>query len=241
MLVLAGLDPSGSAGLFADGLAIRAAGGRPLLCSTALTVQSTKKVRSFEAVDPAHVEAQVLALLEDEAEIGAVKLGMLGSRAVAATIADLRRHSALASVPWVIDPVLFSSSGAPLVEGGAAAYEGLLRGAIVTPNAPEAAALAGTEVPRREEELLRCARAILGEGARAVIAKGGHLDDEPTDWVVTEEGATRLAGVRRAGSKRGTGCRFASYLATWLAAGDSLQVAAAGAKAYVAAYLDGAA
>lgn len=241
VLVLAGLDPSGGAGLFADGLAIRAAGGKPLLCATAVTAQSTQRVRSIFALDPGEVEAQVLALLDDEAGIGAVKVGMLGSPAVAEAIAGLRRNPALASLPWVIDPVLFSTSGAPLVEGGAAIYDGLLPGAVVTPNAPEAAALAGMDVPRSETELLRCAETILAKGAHAVIAKGGHLDAEPTDWVVAAAGATRLAGERRPGSKRGTGCRFASYLATWLAAGDPLQVAAAGAKAFVAAYLDGAA
>lgn len=237
VLVLAGLDPSGGAGLLADGEAIRAAGARPLLCATALTFQSMRRVHGWHAVSPAHVEAQALALLEDEPGIRAVKIGMLG--AAAASVARLRESPGLRGVAWVIDPVLASSSGAPLVEGGARAYDDLLRGAVVTPNADEAAALSGLPVPTNEDELLRCAEAIVGRGARAVIAKGGHLAAEPTDWVVTPEGASRLPGERRPGSKRGTGCRLASFLAARLAAGDALPVAAAAAKGFVAGYLDG--
>lgn len=237
VLVLAGLDPSGGAGLFADGDAIRAAGATPLLCAAALTFQSTRRVHGWHPVPPAHVEAQVRALLDDEPGIRAVKVGMLG--AAAAAVASLRERPELRGVAWVIDPVLASSSGAPLVDGGARAYDGLLPGAVLTPNADEAAALSGRPVPTNEDELLRCAEAIVGRGARAVIAKGGHLAAEPTDWVVTAEGVLRLPGERRPGTKRGTGCRLASFLAARLATGDDLATSAAAAKGFVAGYLDG--
>lgn len=236
VLVLAGLDPSGGAGLFADGGAIVAAGARPLLCATALTYQSTRRVHGWHRVDPAAVEAQVLALLDDEPGIRAVKIGMLAG--AADVVARMRRRPELRGVSWVIDPVLASSSGAPLVDGGAGAYDGLLDGAVVTPNAAEAAALSGLPFPLNEDELLRCAEAIVARGAAAVIAKGGHLTAKPTDWVVTADGAVRLPGERRPRSRRGTGCRMASFLAARLAQGDAVPDAATAAKAFVAAYLD---
>lgn len=240
VLVLAGLDPSGGAGLLADAEAIRAGGGRPLGCATAITVQTTRAVRRFEALAASLVIEQATALLEEDGPIAAVKLGMLGSPEIAAAVAQiLGRDGRLVGVPWVIDPVLKASSGATL---GAAvrAYDALfaIGGAIVTPNVPEAAALAERPVPEDEAALVACARALLDRGPAAVIAKGGHLPGEPADLVVTPGGVTRLPGMRRPGTRRGTGCRFASALATALARGGSLDEAARVAKAHVAAYLD---
>lgn len=239
VLVLAGLDPSGGAGLLADAEAIRAAGGRPFACATAITVQTTRAVRRFEALPASLVIEQATALLEEDGPIAAVKLGMLGSAETALAIATtLATDARLAGVPWVVDPVLRASSGATL--GAAArAYAPLLAvGAVLTPNVPEAAALADRPVPADEAALLACARALLARGPRAVIAKGGHLPGEPVDLVVGAAGVTRLAGVRRPGTRRGTGCRFASALATALAGGASLDDAARVAKSLVAAYLD---
>ncbi|AKU91936.1 hydroxymethylpyrimidine/phosphomethylpyrimidine kinase [Vulgatibacter incomptus] len=237
MLVLAGLDPSGGAGLVADGEAILAAGARPLLCATAITIQTTARVRGWHGIPAEVVTAQALALAEEEGPIRAVKLGMLGSAAPA--VARLKEHPLLAGAAWVVDPVLFSSSGAELVEGGTDAYRPLLeRGPIVTPNAMEAGAFAGLPEPRDEAALLGCARRLVDGGAAAVLAKGGHLDGEPVDWLVSARGAEPLRGTRRPGSKRGTGCRLASFLAARLALGEGLFDAARDAKRYVAAYLD---
>jgi hydroxymethylpyrimidine/phosphomethylpyrimidine kinase len=238
ILVLAGLDPSGGAGLLADAAAIGDGGGRALACTTAITVQTTRAVRRFEALPVSLVIEQATALLEEDGPVAAVKLGMLGAPEIAAAVARLAADPRLAGVPWVIDPVLRSSSGAGL--GAAArAYEPLLpTGAIWTPNVPEAAALVGRPEPADEGELLALARELLARGPRAVIAKGGHLPGEPADLVVEAGGVTRLSGVRRPGTRRGTGCRFASALATALARGAPLVGAARTAKAYVAGYLD---
>ncbi len=223
----------------ADGEAIRAAGGRALLCATAITIQTTARVRGFHPLPPEVIEAQALALAEEEGGIAAVKLGMLGSAAAAAVASRLLEHPALASLPWVIDPVLRSSSGAALIEGGAAAYAPLLRrGVILTPNVLEAAALVGRPEARDADELRRCAEALLEAGVEAVVATGGHLPDAPVDWVVSRSGAYRLEGARRGAGRRGTGCRFASFLAARLGAGEPLDAAAGRAKAWVAAYLE---
>jgi len=239
VLVVAGLDPSGGAGLLADAEAIRAAGCRPLCCASALTIQTTRAVRGFRPVEAEVVVAQVEALAEEEGPIGAVKLGMLGTPAVAAALARLREHPALRDAAWVIDPVIRASSGAALIEGGGAAYGPLLRaGAVLTPNLSEAAELTGSTPIGGEAEMERAGAALLAAGARAVLVKGGHLEGEPLDLVVAREGTHPLRGRRRPGSRRGTGCRLASFLAARLAAGEGLIPAAAAAKGYVAAYLD---
>ena len=240
VLVVAGLDPSGGAGLLADAEAIRAAGGRPLCCASALTIQPTRAVRGFHAVEAAVVAAQVEALAEEEGPIGAVKLGMLGSAAVVEVLAKLRDHPALRGAAWVIDPVIRSSSGAALIEDGGAAYGPLLRaGAILTPNLAEAAELAGLPPIRGAAEMERAGVVLLARGAVAVVAKGGPREGEPRDLVVTGEGVHPLRGKRRPGTRRGTGCRLAAFLASRLAVGEALTPAAEAAKRHVAAYLDG--
>ena len=239
VLVVAGLDPSGGAGLLADAEAIRAAGARPLCCASSITVQTTRAVRGFHALAPELVAAQVRALAEEEGPIGAVKLGMLGSAEVARVLAGLRDHPALRDAAWVIDPVIRSSSGAWLVEGGAAAYGPLLaRATVLTPNLAEAAALLGTPEPASIGQMAEAGGTLRSLGPGAVLVKGGHLAGEPVDLLVTAEGARELRGSRRPGTRRGTGCRLASHLAGRLAAGADLAAAAAHAKAFVAAYLD---
>ena len=107
VLVLAGLDPSGGAGLLADAEAIRAMGARPLCVATALTVQTTRAARSFKAVDAALIGESMRALLEEE-EVRAVKIGMVGDASNARAIRALLPQG----VPVVVDPVLAASSGA---------------------------------------------------------------------------------------------------------------------------------
>lgn len=232
VLVLAGLDPSGGAGLLADAEAIHAAGARPLGCATAITVQTARAVREVAPLEPRLVLAQARALLEEEPGIGAVKLGMLGSAAIAGAVATLP-----ATVPWVIDPVLRASSGAALVDA-AEAYRALLPlAAVVTPNLAEAGALAGRPAPDDEDGMRACGEALLAAGARAVLVKGGHLAGDAVDLLVTHTGTVRFAGPRLPGTRRGTGCRLASFLAARIAGGTPLETAVRDAKASVAAYL----
>lgn len=232
VLVLAGLDPSGGAGLLADAEALRAFGLRPLCVATALTVQTTRHALQFQPVAPLLVQDSARALLEEE-PIRAIKIGMVGAEQVARAILDLLQD--FRALPLVVDPVLFASSGAPLFKGpgGVAAYLELMRGAIVTPNLAEAEALSGT----REQEA--AARALVSQGARAALVKGGHLDGDAIDLLYDGERVERLAGARIAVGRRGTGCRFASALAAGLASGRPLLEAAQGAKAFVRGYLLG--
>jgi hydroxymethylpyrimidine/phosphomethylpyrimidine kinase len=238
VLVLAGLDPSGGAGLLADAEAIRAAGARPLCVATALTVQTSRRALRFQPVDAALIEEQCSALIAEE-PIASVKLGMLGGAEAAAAAS---RAAARVSMPLVIDPVLRASSGAGLFVGDArAAYAELLRlGPVVTPNLAEARDLLALPAePRDSDEMAQAGRALVLLGAKAALVKGGHLAGDAVDVLVTATARADLRGSRLAGSKRGTGCRLASTLAARLALGDDLETAARWAKQAVAAYLAG--
>ena len=240
VLVLAGLDPSGGAGLLADAEAIRASGARPLCVATALTAQTTRRLHGFQPLAPALALQTARALLEEE-PVRAIKVGMVGTPAMAAAIAGLLAETGL---PAVVDPVLTASSGPALFQGGAAAaasaYSALWPHAVLTPNAPEARVLLGlTEEPRDPEALERAARELVRRGAKAALVKGGHGEGgEAVDVLCTGESCERLRAPRIPGpGARGTGCRLASALASGLALGKPLPEAARAAKEFVTGYL----
>jgi hydroxymethylpyrimidine/phosphomethylpyrimidine kinase len=223
VLVLAGLDPSGGAGLLADAEAVRAMGGRPLCVATALTVQTARAARRYESVSPSLIEESARALLEEE-DVRAIKIGMVGNAANASAIRKLLPPG----LPVVVDPVLRASSGAPLFDGPPGALLQLARGAILTPNLPEAELL--LEGPAD-------ASLLLARGPSAVLLKGGHAEGDPVDILATPEGTTRFQSPRIDSHRRGTGCRLASALAACLANGSSLQEAVIAAREYVRRYL----
>jgi hydroxymethylpyrimidine/phosphomethylpyrimidine kinase len=239
VLVVAGLDPSGGAGLVADLEALAAVGARGWAVATALTAQGSGGARGFETATDGILLAQIDALLDGAERPRAVKTGMLGSAALARVIAGRLAEAPLARLPLVVDPVLLASSGAALLDlsGKAAAdalYPLFARARLATPNLPELAALTGDEVSS-DDAAIRAARRI---PARAVLVKGGHRTGAPVDLLVEGRKVTRLEGRRRPGTARGTGCRLASAAAGLLAQGASLEEAVRGAKRVVEAYLD---
>jgi hydroxymethylpyrimidine/phosphomethylpyrimidine kinase len=233
VLVVAGLDPSGGAGLAADGEAIRAAGASSWLVAAALTAQGPRGARGAFPVEPAVLGAQLDALLEGRERPRAVKTGMLGSAANARVVAE--RLAELPRVPAVVDPVLAASSGLALLSGEPSGLLPLLaRAFLATPNWPELERLAGRALGG-EEEAVRAAREL---PARAVLVKGGHREGPPVDLLVRGRRVTRLVGRRRPGTARGTGCRLASAIAAHLARGEPLEEAVRRGKRYVESYLD---
>lgn len=239
VLVLAGLDPSGCAGILADAEAIRALGARPLCVATALTVQTTRAVRRFEPVAPALVADAAHALLAEE-NVRAVKIGMVGDAKVAEAIAKLlgpRRD-----LPVVIDPVLASSSGALLFKGtlqqAREAYLGLAAQGLLTPNLSEAAALLALQrEPQDAAGLEDAARALLSKGVRAALVKGGHLAGDPVDVLAMGGALERFGAARIRGKGRGTGCRLSSAIAAGLAREEPLRAAVQAARQLVRNYL----
>ena len=233
VLVIAGSDSGGGAGLQADIKTITALGGHASTAVTAITVQNTLGVQAVHPLPVELVEAQARAVLDD---IGAdaVKTGMLGSADLVARVAAL---IAATGRPAVIDPVMVATSGDRLLTADAVdAVRDLLvpQAALLTPNAPEAEALTGIAVAD-EAGQRRAADALLALGAAAVLVKGGHIPGERVvDLLVTPVGVTRFESGRIATRHtHGTGCTLASGVACGLAQGLGLQRSVERARDYV--------
>jgi hydroxymethylpyrimidine/phosphomethylpyrimidine kinase len=234
VLVIAGSDSGGGAGIQADIKTITALGGYAATAITAVTVQNTLGVTGVHPIPLEVIAAQARAVLDD---IGAdaIKTGMLGDAAVVETVAAAIDHAG--GIPAVIDPVMVAKGGASLLADAAiGAVKSLMipRAALLTPNAPEAAALTGLSV-ETTDDLRRAGEALLVLGAKAVLMKGGHISGERVvDVLMTAEGETSFEGGRiDTRHTHGTGCTLASACATGLAQGLPLEQAVARAWNYV--------
>lgn len=239
VLTIAGYDPSSGAGATADLMVFAAHGLFGTSCITGLTVQSTVGVLASHPID-AKVVRETLNCLHADLPAAGIKIGMLGTAAVVATVADFlaRLRVQGSRVPVVLDPVLRSSSGRELLddEGMVLLRERLLPLVDwVTPNLYELGRLCGRPVSRRDK-VPGAARALQhGVTGLNVLATGGDLD-QPDDCVVTAAGDVRwLAGERiESNSTHGTGCALSSALLSRLVLGDRNFEAVQGAKEYVA-------
>ncbi|AZS22684.1 MULTISPECIES: bifunctional hydroxymethylpyrimidine kinase/phosphomethylpyrimidine kinase [unclassified Caulobacter] len=234
VLVIAGSDSGGGAGIQADIKTITALGGYAATAITAVTVQNTLGVTGVHPIPLDVIAAQARAVLDD---IGAdaIKTGMLGDAAVVETVAQCLDHAG--GVPAVVDPVMVAKGGAPLLaEAAIGAVKSLMipRAALLTPNAPEAAALTGLGV-ETTDDLRRAGEVLLAMGAQAVLMKGGHVaGDRVVDILMTAAGETTFEGERiDTRHTHGTGCTLASACAAGLARGLRLEDAVAQAWNYV--------
>ena len=232
VLVVAGSDSGGGAGIQADLKTIHALGGFGMTAVTALTAQNTLGVHGVHTVPPAFVRQQMEAVLDDLGA-DAVKTGMLGSADVVATVGAVLRGRGL---PFVLDPVMVAKGGARLLDP--AAIEAVLAllplATVITPNIPEAEALLGRPVPDHAAAL-DAADALRALGAAAVLLKGGHLHGAVVrDVLATAQGVEVLEAERiDTRHTHGTGCTLASAVATGLAQGLALGAAVRRASAYV--------
>ena len=235
VLIIAGSDSGGGAGIQADIKTVTALGGYAATAITAITVQNTLGVSAVHTLPPELVEAQARAVLDD---IGAdaFKIGMLGDTGIVETVARILARAQV--IPAVVDPVMVAKGGARLLKAGAgAAVRDLLvpRATLLTPNAPEAAALTDLEI-ETTDDLRRAGEALLSLGAAAVLMKGGHIAG-PTviDVLMTPTGETTFEGPRiDTRHTHGTGCTLSSACAAGLAQGLTLERAVARAWAYTA-------
>lgn len=233
VLIIAGSDSGGGAGIQADIKTVTALGGYAATAITAVTVQNTLGVSGVHPVPLEVIEAQARAVLDD---IGAdaIKTGMLGDAATVELVARLLDET---GVPAVVDPVMVAKGGAPLLAppAVAAVRERLVpRAALLTPNAPEAAALTGLPAASTDD-LRRAGEALLAAGAGAVLMKGGHVPGaRVVDLLMTPAGETAFEAERiDTRHTHGTGCTLASACAAGLAQGLDLTEAVARAWAYV--------
>lgn len=236
VLIVAGSDSGGGAGIQADIKTVTALGGYAMTAIAALTAQNTEGVAAIHDVPADFVALQMRLALSD---IGAdaIKTGMLSTEAVVDAVAASLKAEA-AAVPLVVDPVMMAKGGHALLadDAIAAVRERLIPLArIVTPNAPEAEVLAGIAV-RTEVDMIEAGRRILALGAAAVLVKGGHLDGaEIADVLVERDRPPQSFKGARINTRHthGTGCTLASAIAAGIAQGLDLSAAVARARAYV--------
>lgn len=224
VLIVAGSDSGGGAGIQADIKTCAAFGVYSATAVTAITVQNTLGVQGFEAMSAQMVRDQMVAVLSD---IGAdvIKIGMLANAEIINAVADvLDAHAPDTTV--VLDPVMVATSGDALLEADAidALIERLIPHAdVITPNVPEAERLTGLTI--EDADAMRAAGDKLIEmGAFAAVMKGGHLSGNTIiDLLVTEQGMAMMTGPRlQSRHTHGTGCTLASAIAAGLARGGDL-------------------
>jgi hydroxymethylpyrimidine/phosphomethylpyrimidine kinase len=235
VLIVAGSDSGGGAGIQADIKTVTMLDGFAATAVTALTAQNTEGVFGVLPVPPEFIRRQIEVVLDD---IGAdaIKTGMLHDAAVIETVAAVLRERA-AGIPLVVDPVMVAKGGARLIDPNA--IEALKRrliahAMVLTPNLPEAETLCGMAIG--DVAAMRAAgETLLALGCRTVLVKGGHLPgDTVSDVLVTATGV-RLWHSPRIATRHthGTGCTLASAIATGLAQGLGLEDAVDRARAYV--------
>ena len=235
VLIVAGSDSGGGAGIQADIKTVTMLDAYAATAITALTAQNTEGVFGVLPIPPDFVRQQVELVLDD---IGAdaIKTGMLHDVGVIETVAAVLRERA-APIPLVVDPVMAAKGGARLIDPDAVeALKRLLvaRAAVLTPNLPEAELLCGTTIDDRAG-MQAAGEALLRLGCGAVLVKGGHLpSDTVTDVLVTAAGC-RIWESPRIASRHthGTGCTLASAIAAGLAQGLEVEPAVDRARAYV--------
>ncbi len=235
VLIVAGSDSGGGAGIQADIKAVTALGGYAATAITALTAQNTLGVHGIHEVPPSFVTQQIEVVMED---IGAdaIKTGMLHRTEVLDAVMGALDNMAT-GVPLVVDPVMVAKGGASLLDEDTRAVvrDRLLpRAALLTPNLPEAEILAGMNIGN-EEEMLSAGQKLLAKGAGAVLMKGGHLSgDQVVDLLISGDGVDRHATPRiDSAHTHGTGCTLASAIACGLAQGMAAGAAVKRARDYV--------
>jgi len=235
VLIIAGSDSGGGAGIQADIKTVTALGAYAATAITALTAQNTVGVHGMHPVPPAFVQQQMQVVLND---IGAdaIKTGMLGRAEMVEAVADALRRLA-PGIPLVLDPVMVAKGGARLLDDDALAalrLELLPLATLITPNIPEAEALLGRTIANHANAL-DAARALLELGVPAVLLKGGHLPGATVrDVLATEDGIVVIDSPRiDTRHTHGTGCTLASAIAAGLAQGMALEPAVRRGAAYV--------
>jgi hydroxymethylpyrimidine/phosphomethylpyrimidine kinase len=237
VLIIAGSDSGGGAGIQADIKAVTALRGFAMTAITALTAQNTLGVHGVSAV-PIDFIRQQIAVVLDDLGADAIKTGMLHAVPVIEAVCEEIAARAR-GIPLVVDPVMMAKGGHPLIAPDAVATlkaRLLPLASVITPNLPEAETLVGRPI-RTLDDMRAAADALRGLGAPGVLLKGGHLDGAAlTDLLVTADGTEEFTSPRiDTRHTHGTGCTLASALATGLAQGMSLRDAVVRARAYVMA------
>lgn len=236
VVLVGGIDPGTGAGVARDLLTATALGSRGVVVGTAWTEQGPQSSRTIEPRAPECVRAALAsALTRVGATQSAVKIGMVATAPIAQAIATGLSTS---PIPVVYDPVLRASSSDSLYEGDRSSVLALARKVtLLTPNLSEAAWLLDRPV-HGESEARAAARDLRDLGIAAVLVKGGHLEGDATDVLVSPAGESIYSSPRIPGpSPRGTGCALATAVAVGLARGEPIERAVAKAKTWLTAHI----
>lgn len=240
LLIIAGSDSSGGAGVQADIKTASAFGVYAMTAITAVTVQNTKTVSAIHPVPPEIVRGQIEACLKD-IDADAIKIGMLGSAAVVKAVASaLEKHAR--KIPIVLDPVMVSTSGKALLAEnaiGALKKQLLPLAELVTPNLPETKKLVGLK-NTRTPEIERAGRKLMELGAQAALIKGGHSTKTTIDDVLVWQRGVDVFAFPRIKTRHthGTGCTLSTAIACGLAKGEPLPLAVGRAREFVQAAIE---
>jgi hydroxymethylpyrimidine/phosphomethylpyrimidine kinase len=233
-LTIAGSDSGGGAGIQADLKTFQRFGVYGTSALTLVTVQNTIAVRAVELLSTGLIAQQIAAVAEDF-EVRAAKTGALGSSEIIEAVAAAVEEHAIPNL--VVDPVMISKHGDPLLDAGAVEVlkaRLFSKASLVTPNLHEAAALLGRAV-ESEEGMREAARAVCGLGAAAALVKGGHLPGgEAVDLLYDGSDFLRLSAPRiETPHTHGTGCTYSAAIAALLARGETLVEAVREAKDFI--------
>ena len=235
VLTIAGSDSGGGAGIQADLKTFAALGCYGMTAITALTAQNTVGVQGIHAVPPAFLQSQLQSVIEDIG-VDAVKIGMLHEPGVVEVVAWAIQHYQLQRV--VLDPVMVATSGDRLIADATVRVlvdQLFPLATVITPNLDEASLLLGRPIAA-VSDLSGAAQALLSQGARAVLLKGGHLPGDQVVDVLARPGHVDmvLSSARMASrNTHGTGCTLSSAIAAHLALGEPLERAVRAAREYI--------
>ena len=224
VLIIAGSDSSGGAGIQADIKTITALGSYAMTAITAITAQNTTGVKSIVPIHPEEISNQILFTVKD-IKPNAIKIGMLHSAKVIETIIHSLKIIKIKKI--VLDPVMVAKGGAKLIDYKAIKLlkEKLIkRVTLITPNIPEAEILTNTKI-RNKEDMIFAAHKLLEIGAKNVLIKGGHLDSKTVQDILVTKSDIKIFNSRRYKTKNthGTGCSLSSAITTFLSCGKPIK------------------
>tara|TARA_B100000941_G_C28500262_1_gene553675 strand:+ start:1162 stop:1974 length:813 start_codon:yes stop_codon:yes gene_type:complete len=226
ILIIAGSDSSGGAGIQADIKTVTALGSYAMTAITAVTSQNTKGVKSIVSINPEEILSQILFTSKD-IKPDAIKIGMLNSSKVIKSV--LKSLSKIKIKKIVLDPVMVAKGGAKLIENNAIKLiklQFIKKVTLITPNIPEAEILTNTRI-RSKEDMIFAANKLINLGARNVLIKGGHLKSKTVQDIFLNKSDFKVFVSKRYNTinTHGTGCTLSSAITTFLSCGKPIKKA----------------
>jgi len=226
ILIIAGSDSSGGAGIQADIKTVTSLGSYAMTAVTAVTVQNTKGVISVIAIPPNEIKNQIIFTAKD-IKPDAIKIGMLHSSQVVKKVLEALKRINIKKI--VLDPVMVAKSGTKLINDEAISIlkkRMICRVNLITPNIPEAEVLTGVKIKNKEDMIL-AANKLLSIGAKNVLLKGGHLNSKKVEDIFMNKSDFKIFITPRYKTKNthGTGCTLSSAITTFISCGKSVKKA----------------